>query len=105
MGQEFVYRSHCRELLGRRAEGQDTQPGTAAEAALAMCEVAKAIPLHGAVAGVYFRLFSDAFPEQAKGMFGDALIRVRDFERLFRQEMDDHERLIRHKIRQQWRTL
>lgn len=44
MATQFVYRSHCRELLDRVANGNDTRPGTAAEVCLALLEVSLITP-------------------------------------------------------------
>lgn len=64
MSTEFVYRSHCRELLDRVAAGADTQPGTAAEVCSALCAVSLASPLRSSAAGLYMRMWQTAgFPE------------------------------------------
>ncbi len=41
MGTEFVYRSHCRQILDRLAAGQDTRPGTDAEIACACADASR----------------------------------------------------------------
>jgi hypothetical protein len=46
MNTEFGYRSHCRKLLDRVANGEDTRPGTAAEVVITLCEVALASQQH-----------------------------------------------------------
>jgi hypothetical protein len=63
MGTEFVYRSHCRELLNRVAAGHDTRPGTAAEVCLMCCDTSALAPLNSAGAGLYGRMWTAAgFP-------------------------------------------
>ena len=59
---EFVYRGHFREILERIATGQDTRPGTAAEACCLLAEVSKATPFPPYGHGLYFRLWAKAFP-------------------------------------------
>lgn len=97
---EFVFRSHCRELLDRIARGEDTRPGTAAECCLAMSRVSMEVPLHGAAAGFYLRMWKLAFP----GHVVDDEITVHH-EALYSGQMDDHERIIRRKLRQPKRHL
>ena len=70
-GTEFVIRGHARELLERVAAGADTRPGTAAECAMAMAAVSVKIPLHGAAAGFYCRMWRQAFPGQPAWPDGD----------------------------------
>jgi hypothetical protein len=63
MGTEFVYRSHCRELLNRVAAGQDTRPGTAAEICLLCCDTSGLAPLTHTGAGLYGRMwYAAGFP-------------------------------------------
>lgn len=99
-GTEFVFRGHARELLERVASGEDTRPGTAAECCLAMSKVSQELPLHGAAAGFYFRMWEQAFP----GHVVDAGI-TGHHEALYRQQIDDHERYVRNKLRQPRRHL
>jgi hypothetical protein len=63
MGAEFVYRGHARELLKRAAAGTDLRCATAAEIVLALVETSKRAPVHGAAAGLYFRMWLAAFPD------------------------------------------
>ena len=63
MGTEFVYRGHVRELLDRIADGADLRPATAAEICLALSEISLQAPMHGAGAGLYFRMWLHAFPD------------------------------------------
>jgi hypothetical protein len=69
MGTEFVYRSHCRELLGRVAAGQDTRPGTSAEIACACADASQVAPLTETAAGLYSRMWAVAFPDHGDDSF------------------------------------
>jgi hypothetical protein len=62
MTSEFVYRSHAAELLERVAAGTDTTAATAAELCLVCAQTSQLTPMHGAAAGLYFRLWRTAFP-------------------------------------------
>lgn len=93
-GTEFVYRGHVRELLERVAAGLDTRPGTAAECCIAMAEVARAVPLHGAAAGFYLRMWSRAFHGHA--LFDPSL--AAHYEAAHRPGMDRHERYVRRRL-------
>lgn len=44
MSTEFVFRSHCHELLERLVSGADTRPGTAAEACCICCDISLSRP-------------------------------------------------------------
>jgi len=99
-GTEFVYRGHARELLERVARGEDTRPGTAAECSIAMAEVSKQIPLHGAASGFYFRMWGQAFPDHKIWAEGEE-----HHEALYGSEIDDHERNARRKLSQPTRRI
>jgi hypothetical protein len=63
MRQEFVFRSHCRELLDRVAGGLSPVPGTSAEVALAVMAASLKAPLNTAAFGLYTRMWIQAgFP-------------------------------------------
>jgi hypothetical protein len=62
---EFVYRSHCRELLDRVATGADTRPATAAEVCCLCREISLVAPLRPSAMGLYLRMWSLAFPDKA----------------------------------------
>jgi hypothetical protein len=64
MKTEFVYRSHCRELLNRIVEGGDTREATAAEVAAVCSEVSLVLPLGTAGNTLYRRTWTQAFPDQ-----------------------------------------
>ncbi len=64
MGQEWVYRSHCREILNRVINGQDTRSGTAAELCCNLCDASQAAPMTTSGTGLYFRMWSQAFPSK-----------------------------------------
>jgi hypothetical protein len=61
MGTEFVYRGFAKELLERVAVGADLRPATAAEICLVLSQVSLRTPIHGAGAGLYFRMWLAAF--------------------------------------------
>jgi len=87
---EFIFRGHVRELLERVASGQDTRPAAAAECSIAMARVAMAIPLHGAAAGFYLRMWQQAFPGHPDG---DQSLTAH-YERAHGQGIDRHERYV-----------
>lgn len=60
MTQELVYRSHCRELLGRIAAGQATQPATAAEVVAVLSSASLAAPLNATAVGLYSQVLKQA---------------------------------------------
>ena len=91
---EFIFRGHVRELLERIAAGQDTRPATAAECCIAMAEVAMAIPLHGAAAGFYLRMWQRAFPGHPDG---DPSLAAA-YERAHGPGIDRHERYVRRTL-------
>lgn len=63
MRQEFVYRSHCRELLDRVAAGLSAVPATSAEVAIACMVASQRAPLNTAAFGLYARMWDRAgFP-------------------------------------------
>ena len=100
MATEFVYRGHVRELLERVATGADTRPGTAAEVCLVCCEVSARVPLHHAAAGLYMRMWRQAFPGHPP--FEDLLPH---HEALSASEIDRLEALTRAKIARPTRAL
>lgn len=100
---EFVYRAHCRELLHRVANGQDTRPATDVEMAVILTEVSKRVPLHGIAVGMYMRLFIRGFPEQARTAFAEMRATLDDYERLYSSEIDDQEAWLRRRTSQDWR--
>lgn len=93
MSTEFVYRSHCRELLDRVAAGQDTRPGTAAEVCAACSESSLLAPLTETGAGLYARMWMQAFP-QHRHVWGD---QAPHYESLRGTLIDDAERDMRRK--------
>lgn len=93
MTTEFVYRAHCRELLGRVIAGEDTRPGTAVEAVCALGEAFGATTLRKSAIGLYIRMWKQAFPD--KDIFGD---RLQHYEALEKTHIDDHETWIRDKL-------
>ena len=95
MGVEFVYRSHCRELLDRVAAGQDTRPGTGAEVCIACCEASALAPLTETAAGLYCRMWTVAFPGHRDVWTGAG----EHYQALRGTQIDDLEREARHKTR------
>jgi len=93
MDMEFIYRSHCRELLDRVAAGEDTRPGTAAEACCACSDSSTLGPLTSPAAGLYMRLWAKAFPDRP--MFTD---RHEHHEALEGSRIDDLEKGLRGKL-------
>lgn len=94
MASEFVYRSHCRELLDRVAAGEDTRPGTAAEVCCAMRNTSLLAPFTSAAAGLYMRMWQAArFPDFPG--FAEA---SRHHEALERSLIDDHEQFARRRL-------
>jgi hypothetical protein len=99
MRTEFVYRAHCRELLERVAAGQDTRPATDAEVAIACAGASELAPLTQPAIGLYFRVWSRAFPAHA---VVDSQTRSH-YEALHGPQIDELENTTRRKARQDWR--
>ncbi|GAA2349768.1 hypothetical protein [Dactylosporangium salmoneum] len=95
MGTEFVYRAHARELLERVAAGGDLRPATAAELCLALSQVSELAPMHGAAAGLYFRMWLAAFPHHR--VTADQADNQRHYEHLYGSQIDALEAAMRHK--------
>jgi hypothetical protein len=104
MEQEFIYRAHCRELLDRRAKGEDTRPGMSVEVVLGLSEASKHAPLTSSGAGLYLKLFRQCFPEKSQRLFDEINRDVEDYERLFGQKMAEDEAMCRQMTAQRWRT-
>jgi hypothetical protein len=94
MRTEFVYRSHCAELLERVVAGQDTRPGTAAEICIACCEASQLAPLTSTAAGLYARMWGQAFP--GHGQQWDTA--AGHYEALSGPQIDDLEAWARRKL-------
>ncbi|MGI5185475.1 hypothetical protein ACQEVZ_55455 [Dactylosporangium sp. CA-152071] len=95
MGAEFVYRAHVRELLERIAAGADTRIPTAAELCLVCTQVSLQVPLHGALAGLYFRMWLRAFPDRP--IASDQAAEQVHYERLHGTQIDEYEAMLRRK--------
>lgn len=93
MGVEFVYRSHVRELLERVATGADTRRPSAAELCLGCARVSLRVPLHGAAAGLYLRMWLRAFPDRPITS-AQAAEQVH-YERLHGAQIDEYEAQLR----------
>jgi hypothetical protein len=103
MGTEFVYRSHAAELLERIASGADTRPATAVELCLLCAEASLIAPMHGAAAGLYFRMWRAAFPYRS--ISGDDAEQQVAYEKLHGSRIDDLEAMLRHKAADPQRRL
>lgn len=97
---EFVYRSHCREILDRVAAGADTRPGTAAEVCCLCREISLVAPLRPSAMGLYVRMWSVAFPDQMPHTDQGP-----HYEALRGPRIDDLEALARQKLKVAGRTL
>lgn len=95
MGAECVYRSHVRELLERIAAGADTRIATAAEMCLVCAHASLRVPLHGAAAGLYFRLWLQAFPDRP--ITPDQVAEQVHYERLHGTQIDEYDTQLRRK--------
>ncbi|MEU9871091.1 hypothetical protein AB0C87_24890 [Actinomadura sp. NPDC048021] len=104
MKAESLYRAHCRELLDRRGRGEDTRPATGAELIFALSEASLQAPLSSAAAGLYLKLGLQCFPEIMTDVLNNIGRSVGDYERLHGRAMAEHERYLRKKMRQDWRT-
>jgi hypothetical protein len=93
MDTEFVYRAHAAELLDRLTTGADTRAATAAELCVLCCRASLRTPMHGAAAGLYLRLWRQAFPthQPASGL-DDTLA---SYARLHGAQIDDLEHALR----------
>lgn len=100
MTTEFVYRAHCRELLARVRDGQDTRPATDAELALVISETSLRHPLPSELLALQMRIFARSFPEQF------AMLDIDDldgYERREGRQADEWEHRLRRRARQDWR--
>ncbi len=98
MGTEFVYRSHCRELLNRVVAGEDTRPGTAAECCIACNETSAIAPFNVAGTGFYMRMWVLAD-------FPDIDFPLEHYEAIKADAIDENEQLVRRKLACAWRQL
>lgn len=103
MGTEFVYRGHARELLERVAEGADLRPATAAEICLALVETSLQAPMHGPAAGLYFRMWQQAFPDSE--LAAEFANHQGSYEDLHGSRIDELEADLRHRLRDPDRQL
>ena len=103
MGTEFVYRGHVRELLARVAAGADLRPATAAEICLALVETSLQAPMHGPAAGLCFRMWQQAFPDNE--LTAEFAIQQGSYEHLHGSRIDELEAYLRHKLRDPDRQL
>lgn len=99
---EFLFRGHARELLERVAAGEDTRPGTAAEACLVCCAASQVTPMNTPGAGLYFRMWRQAFP--GIGPLSDEDMGGH-YEAICASEIDDYESEVRRRLADPRRTL
>ncbi|MEU1811031.1 hypothetical protein [Micromonospora aurantiaca (nom. illeg.)] len=103
MPSEFVYRSHAAELLQRVAVVAGTTGATAAELCLVCAEASQLAPMHGAAAGLYFRLWRTAFPDHPHtAELADQQVH---YEKLHGSRMDELEQVVRRKFTDPHRRL
>jgi hypothetical protein len=103
MGTEFVYRGHVRELLERVGAGADLRPATAAEICLALVETSLQAPMHGPAAGLYFRMWQQAFPDSE--LTAEFANQQGSYEQLHGSRIDELEADLRHRLRDPDRQL
>ncbi|WP_280361494.1 hypothetical protein [Nocardia wallacei] len=92
LGNEELYRAHCREILKRVVTGQDTRPGSAAEICAMMCEISQRTPMNTTATGLYMRAWKLA------GLPGDHFDHVLHYEAIRGSAIDDLEAEVRHKL-------
>lgn len=94
---EAVYRHHCRELLERIVIGQDLSRGTAGECIAALSGASLASPPDRAAVLLYWSLFEQIFPYEAKRIRDEAGAPVSDdYDRVCMQELESD---LRRKLR------
>ena len=94
---EAVYRHHCRELLERIVNGQDLSPGTAGECIAAVSGASLVSPPDRAAVLLYWSLFEQIFPHEAKRIREEAGVPVSDdYDRACMQELESD---LRRKLR------
>ena len=102
MHTEFVYRSHCRELLDRVSHRSDTRPATWAEIVCACSETSQVAPMTEAGFGTYARAWNQAgFPVP----FPDLPGILQHVEALHHDGIDELTDLMRRKLTARERTL
>ncbi|WP_203909542.1 hypothetical protein [Rhizocola hellebori] len=103
MGTEFVYRGHAREILDRVAAGNDLRPATAAEICLALSKASQLAPMHAAWAGLYLRMWLQAFP--GRPLTAEQADNQSHYEHLHGPHIDILENTMRHKAADRERQL
>ena len=100
-GTEFVYRSHCRELLDRVARGHDTRTATAAEICCVLGTVSHEAKLNSAAFGLYLRMWITAgfplLPEFTEASTHHEALEhttIDDYESFARSKLADPERVL-----------
>jgi hypothetical protein len=103
MRTEFLVRGHIRELLERVVAGDDLRPATAAEICLRLAQINAVVPMHGASAGLYFRMWSAAFADRP--VTDDQADNQHHYERLYGTQIDELDALLRSKLADPHRQL
>jgi hypothetical protein len=93
---ELLFRAHCREILGRIADGDDLRPGTDAEIIWVLRNASLRSPMQPGIDCLYFRLFARRFPVQSSSISGP--VDLAAYESVHGSAADDHERRLRAKL-------
>ena len=72
------------------------RPATAAEICLRLAQINAVVPMHGASAGLYFRMWAAAFADHP--VTDDQADNQRHYERLYGTQIDDMDALLRSKL-------
>lgn len=96
IGSEMLFRAHCREILGRIADGDDLRPGTDAEIILVLRGASLRAPMTPGVDCLYFRLFARCFPVESSLINGP--VDLAAYESVHGGAADDHDRRLRAKL-------
>lgn len=101
---EEVFRSHCRELCERVANGADTRLGTEAEVMLGLKGASLIAPLNSHACGLYAYCFKRILGEYADEQLKEALDEMERYED-WKGQKEETLAECRHKMRQEWRVL
>ncbi|ALG06330.1 hypothetical protein [Kibdelosporangium phytohabitans] len=90
---ERLFRAHCREILDRVAQDDDTRPGTNAEILTLLHQISVTVPLTIEPYSLFIRLWPSTMPEHQ-----DLVSDIDHREALFGSELDDLEAKARAKL-------
>ncbi|GIL29113.1 hypothetical protein [Actinocatenispora comari] len=94
MATGHLLRAHCRELLRRVVNAEDTRPGTAAEVCCVCHDISLATPLSSPAVGLYMRMWTAAgLPSTAIDTGDAAHHETLEAERIDELEADTRRRL------------